>query len=38
LIALNRAVHFLVVDRAGPGENCEQQTIDDVHVLLAEND
>jgi ureidoglycolate lyase len=37
LIALHRTVHFLVVDRAGPGENCEQQRIDDVRVLVADN-
>ena len=38
LIALDRTVHFLVVDRAGPGENCEQQRIDDVRVLVPDND
>jgi ureidoglycolate lyase len=37
LIALNRTVHFLVVDRAGAGDNCEQQRIDDVRVVLADN-
>lgn len=36
LIALQRTSRFLVIDRGGPGENCEQVAVDSVvHVTAA---
>ena len=35
LIALERTAHFLVVDRGGPGENCEQRALEDARVLIS---
>jgi ureidoglycolate lyase len=36
LIALHRASRFLVVDRGGPGVNCEECIVGDVVALSAE--
>jgi ureidoglycolate lyase len=33
LIALDATSHFLVVDRAGPGQNCEEIEVTDAEVL-----
>jgi ureidoglycolate lyase len=33
LIALEGTTHFLVVDRAGPGENCEEMQVEDSVVV-----
>jgi ureidoglycolate lyase len=35
LIALERTSHFLVVDRAGPGENCDESPVADSVVVMA---
>ena len=35
LIALERSAHFLVVDRGGPGENCEDQSIEGAPILVS---
>jgi ureidoglycolate lyase len=35
LIALERASRFLVVDRGGPGENCEEAAVDAVVLVTA---
>jgi ureidoglycolate lyase len=35
LVALEQTSHFLVVDRGGPEENCEQMQIDDVVIRVA---
>ena len=35
LIALDRTSHFLVVDRAGPGENCEETAVGDSVMVLS---
>jgi ureidoglycolate lyase len=35
LIALDRTSHFLVVDRAGPGENCDETAVDDSVILIS---
>jgi ureidoglycolate lyase len=35
LIALERTTRFLVVDRGGPGENCEEITVADEAVLVT---
>jgi ureidoglycolate lyase len=34
LLALERASHFLIVDRGGPGENCEEVSIAGRDILL----
>ena len=38
LIALERTSHFLVVDRAGPGENCDEIPVADSVVVLDAHD
>jgi ureidoglycolate lyase len=38
LIALERTSHFLVVDRAGPGENCDEIPLADSVVVLDTHD
>jgi ureidoglycolate lyase len=38
LIALERTSHFLVVDRAGPGENCDEIPLADSVVVLDAHD
>lgn len=35
LIALHETSHFLVVDRGGPGENCEEVRIEDAVVTVT---
>jgi ureidoglycolate lyase len=35
LIALEQTSHFLVVDRGGPQENCEEMRIEDVVIRVA---
>jgi ureidoglycolate lyase len=35
LIALERTTHFLVVDRGGPGENCDERSLGDAVVLVS---
>jgi ureidoglycolate lyase len=35
LIALERTTHFLVVDRGGPGENCDETSLGDALVLVT---
>jgi ureidoglycolate lyase len=35
LLALERTTHFLVVDRGGPGENCDETTLGDAVVLVT---
>jgi ureidoglycolate lyase len=35
LLALERTSHFLVVDRGGPGENCDETVVDDAVVVIA---
>ncbi len=35
LIALHRAAHFLVIDRGGPGENCEERALEGARVLVS---
>jgi ureidoglycolate lyase len=35
LIALDRTSHFLVVDRAGPGENCDEAAVGDSVVVMS---
>ena len=35
LIALEQETDFLVVDRGGPGDNCEEVGIDDAVVYVA---
>jgi ureidoglycolate lyase len=35
LIALTRTTHFLVVDRGGPGENCDETRVGDAVVLVT---
>jgi ureidoglycolate lyase len=35
LIALERTCHFLVVDRGGPGENCEEFPICEPEILVC---
>ena len=35
LIALETTSHFLVVDRAGPGENCEQTAVGDSVMVMS---
>jgi ureidoglycolate lyase len=35
LIALTRTTHFLVVDRGGPGENCDETTLGDAVVVVT---
>jgi ureidoglycolate lyase len=35
LIALDRTCHFLVVDRGGPGDNCDEITVGDAVVLVT---
>jgi ureidoglycolate lyase len=35
LIALERTTHFLVVDRGGPGENCDETSLGDAVVLVT---
>jgi ureidoglycolate lyase len=36
LIALNRTSRFLVVDRGGPGENCEEMVIEPAILVTAD--
>jgi ureidoglycolate lyase len=38
LIALERTTHFLVVDRGGPGENCDETSLGDALVLVTTPD
>ena len=35
LIAIGETSRFLVVDRGGPGDNCEESTVDDAGVLVT---
>jgi ureidoglycolate lyase len=35
LLALERTSHFLVIDRGGPGENCDETPVDDAVVIVA---
>jgi ureidoglycolate lyase len=35
LLALERTSHFLVIDRGGPGENCDEAPVDDAVVLVG---
>lgn len=35
LIAIDRTSHFLVVDRGGPEENCEEMTVADADIVLV---
>jgi ureidoglycolate lyase len=35
LIAIERTTHFLVVDRGGPGENCDETSLGDAVVLVT---
>jgi ureidoglycolate lyase len=35
LLALERTSHFLVIDRAGPGENCDETPVDDAVVVVT---
>jgi ureidoglycolate lyase len=35
LIALDRTSHFLVVDRAGPGENCDEIAVSDSVMVMS---
>jgi len=35
LIALDRTSHFLVVDRGGPGDNCDEASVGDAVVLVT---
>jgi len=35
LIALDRTCRFLVVDRGGPGDNCDEITVADAVVLVT---
>ena len=35
LLALERTSHFLVIDRGGPGENCDETAVDDAVVVTA---
>jgi ureidoglycolate lyase len=35
LIALDQTSHFLVVDRGGPAENCEELAVEDAVVLVT---
>ncbi len=35
LIALEQTTHFLVVDRGGPGENCDETSLGDGVVLVT---
>jgi ureidoglycolate lyase len=35
LIALDRTSHFLVVDRGGPGENCDETAVGDSVILIG---
>jgi ureidoglycolate lyase len=35
LVALERTSHFLVVDRGGPGENCQEVAVDGVVLVTA---
>jgi ureidoglycolate lyase len=35
LIALERTAHFLVIDRGGPGANCEEVSLGDAVVLVT---
>ena len=36
LLALERVCDFLIVDRAGPGENCEEVSIADQNLVVVE--
>jgi ureidoglycolate lyase len=35
LIALDRTCHFLVVDRGGPGDNCDEISVGDTVILVT---
>jgi ureidoglycolate lyase len=35
LLALDRTSHFLVIDRGGPGENCDEAPVDDAVVVVT---
>lgn len=35
LLALERTSHFLVIDRGGPGENCDEAPVDDAVVVVT---
>jgi ureidoglycolate lyase len=35
LIAIERTCHFLVVDRGGPGENCEEVQVGEQAILVS---
>ena len=35
LLALERTSHFLVIDRGGPGENCDETPVDDAVVVVT---
>ena len=35
LIALERSAHFLVLDRGGPGDNCEEQSLEGAQILVS---
>ena len=35
LLALERTSHFLVIDRGGPGENCDERPVDDAVVIVS---
>ena len=35
LIAIDRTCHFLVVDRGGPGENCEEILVGEQAILVS---
>jgi ureidoglycolate lyase len=35
LLALERTSHFLVIDRGGPGENCDETPVDDAVVVVS---
>jgi ureidoglycolate lyase len=35
LLALERTSHFLVIDRGGPGDNCDEILVDDAVVVIA---
>ncbi len=35
LLALERTSHFLVIDRGGPGENCDEAPVEDVVVVAS---
>jgi ureidoglycolate lyase len=35
LLALETTSHFLVIDRGGPGENCDETSVDDAVVVVS---